>query len=357
MKAPHGVALVGLGMASRPHAKSLVELESEGRVRVVSAWSPSDARRSSFHAEWGLPIADSLAAIVDDPDIQSVILITPPDARVALVREFATAGKHVLMEKPLERSLSAAFELVVIAAQADIKFGVVLQQRFRDASRVLGERMREAALGELTSVQVCVPWWREQGYYDEPGRGTLARDGGGVLISQAIHTLDLMLSLAGPVDAVMAMAATTKLHAMECEDFVAGSMRFANGAIGSLIATTALYPGATESIVLAGTLGTATLAGAELTIDYRDGRQEAVGEPGTSGGGANPMDFPHQWHRRLIENFLVAVEDDTEPAIPAREALAVHALIDALLVSSREGRQVKPISHNGSGAQDMESRT
>lgn len=342
MKAAHAVALIGLGMASRPHARSLLELASEGRVEVAAAWSPSDARRQRFHAEWGLPVVDSLSAIVDDPAIRSVVLITPPDARRELVRDMARAGKHILMEKPLERSLAAASELVAIAERADIRFGVVLQQRFRDASLALADRVHEGALGELVCVQVAVPWWREQAYYDEPGRGTLSRDGGGVLISQAIHTLDLMLSLVGPVEAVMAMATTTKLHSMECEDFVAGSIRFASGVTGALTATTAQYPGATESIVLAGTLGCATLSGAELTIDYRNGGREVVGEPSGSGGGADPMDFPHHWHRRLIENFLDAVESDAEPAIPAREALAVHALIEALLRSSREGRLVRP---------------
>lgn len=341
---PHGVGVIGLGMASRPHAKSLVELEARGRVSVKACWSPSAERRRAFSEAWDLPTVDDADSLLDDPDIRSVLLITPPDARAHWVDALAARGKHVLMEKPVERTSAAARDLVERAESAGVRLGIVFQHRFREASLALAELVRDGALGPLATVRLEVPWWREQAYYDEPGRGTLARDGGGVLISQAIHSLDLMLALAGSVDEVCAVAATTPLHAMECEDVVGGGLRFASGAIGSLFATTAAWPGGAETLHLAGSLGSATLAGGELRVDYRDGRGARVGPAigSGSGGTADPMAFPHDWHLRLIEDFLDAVEADREPAVTGRGALAVHALIDALLLSSAERRHVRP---------------
>ena len=338
----HVVGVIGLGMASRPHARSLVELQARGRVRVKACWSRSAERRDAFADAWGLPTVAEAEAILDDPDIRTVLLITPPDARAAWLEALAARGKHVLMEKPVERTSVAARALVEHAERAGIRLGIVFQQRFRDASLALADRVRDGALGPLATVRVEVPWWREQAYYDEPGRGTLARDGGGVLISQAIHSLDLMLALAGPVDEVCATATTTPLHDMECEDAVGAGLRFSSGAVGSLFATTAAWPGGAETLHLAGTLGSATLAAGELRIDYRDGRTESIGESGGSGGGSDPMAFPHDWHLRIIEDFLDAVEADREPTVTGRGSLAVHALIDALLISSRERRHVRP---------------
>jgi predicted dehydrogenase len=189
-------------------------------------------------------------------------------------------------------------------------------------------------------VQLAVPWWRPQSYYDVPGRGTYERDGGGVLITQAIHSLDLMLSLAGPVREVAAIAGTTGLHRMESEDFVGAGLGFVSGAIGSLLASSANFPGRTESLTLIGGKGTAILTGGELELGYQDGRRERVGESSGSGGGADPMDFPHDWHQRLIEDFLDALDEDREPACNGRQALQVHRLIDALLRSASERRHV-----------------
>jgi len=181
----------------------------------------------------------------------------------------------------------------------------------------------------LVIAEVCVPWWREQSYYDEPGRGTYERDGGGVLISQAIHTLDLMLSLTGPVSYVAAMAHTTSLHQMESEDYVSASMKFSSGAVGSLVASTAHYPGGAESITLHFSQCVAHLQSGVLTLTWRDGREEQFGETSTTGGGADPMAFTHTWHRSIIEDFSNAVRTGNKPCVTGREALQVHALIDA----------------------------
>jgi UDP-N-acetyl-2-amino-2-deoxyglucuronate dehydrogenase len=170
-------------------------------------------------------------------------------------------------------------------------------------------------------------------------RGAGARDGG-VLITQAIHSLDLMLSVTGPVAEVIAVAGTSALHRMETEDVVAGGLVFASGALGSLYATTACFPGAAERLVLTGARGTASLTAGALEIHWHDGRSECVGEATGSGCGADPMAFPHEWHKALITDFLDALELGREPAVNGRAALQVHYLIDALLLSACAGRRV-----------------
>ena len=232
-----GLAVIGTGMAATPHARALQDLADTIEVRGV--YSRTREKREAFAAEFGFPAADSIDAFADDPAVDALLLITPPNQRLDLIRRFAEAGKHILMEKPVERTTEAAGEIVRICEENGVRVGIVFQHRYRQASRKLKALIDDGALGEIGLVRVDIPWWREQSYYDEPGRGTYERDGGGVLISQAIHTLDLMLSLTGPVAVVQAVAATTRFHKMESEDFVAGGMRFASGVPGSVTATTA----------------------------------------------------------------------------------------------------------------------
>ena len=338
MSYKRGVGVIGLGMASLPHAKSLLDLAD--KVDVHGVYSPSVERRTQFSKTFGFPAVDSAEAIASDKRIEAVLLLTPPNARLEIVEMLASRGKHILMEKPLERTLAGAQKVVEVCERCSVKLGLVFQHRFRDASIALREQIEMNNLGRIHAVQINVPWWRDQSYYDVPGRGSYSRDGGGVLISQAIHTLDLALSLTGPVKSVTAMTDTTAFHQMESEDFVAGALRFENGCIGSLMATTASFPGSTESIILHAELATAVLQGGELNLMFHDGRSVRVGESSGSGGGADPMDFPHDWHKRLIGRFLESLDDTTNVSVSGKEGLLVHQLIDALEKASNTGRHV-----------------
>lgn len=334
-----GVAVVGLGMAAAPHARALRDLSD--RVDVRGVFSRDPGRREAFARQYGFPVAESLQDLRDDDSISAALILTPPDARAELVETFASAGKHILMEKPVERTTAAAESIVRSCEAHGVTLGIVFQHRFREASRKLQTLLAGGSLGAMACVQLVVPWWREQSYYDEPGRGTLARDGGGVLISQAIHSLDLMLSLAGPVVEVQAIAGTSRLHRMETEDFVAGGVRFANGALGSISATTAAFPGAAEHIAFDCERASATLHAGELMINWHDGRVETFGESAGTGGGADPMAFPHDLHGALIDDFTDSVRQGRSPAVTGRHALRTHHLIDALLASSAERRAVR----------------
>ncbi len=326
-------------MVVTPHARSLLDLGD--RVEVVYAFSPTGARREAFAARFPFPTSDNLNTIVADESVDSVIVLTPANTHLDIVRRCAEAGKHVLLEKPVEITTERATALVEACAHAGITLGIVLQHRFRPAGQALAAYLRDSRLGEIAGCSTAIRLWRPQSYYDEPGRGSFARDGGGVLISQGIHTLDLMLSLAGPVAEVRGFATTSPLHSMETEDMVMAAIRFENGALGTVDATTAAYPGCPERIEFICRNGTAILAGTGLDIALLDGRTETVAPLATAGGtGADPMAFPHDWHRSVIEDFLDALDEGRPPRIPGREALKVHRLIDALIAAGKTGATV-----------------
>jgi predicted dehydrogenase len=338
-KARRKIAVVGLGMAVTPHAQSLKDLQA--RVEVVAAYSPSAARRQAFKAKWGHPVVESLEAILADKSIEAVMLLTPPNTHGELVGKLAASGKHVLMEKPLEADPAKARALVEACENAGVKLGVVFQHRFRPGSLALRAIIDSGRLGKIAAANVHVPWWRPQSYYNEPGRGTLSRDGGGVLITQAIHVLDLFLSLTGGVAEVAAFTATTPLHKMESEDYASAALRLNGGGIGALMATTAAYPGFAERIEIIGDKGTALLAAGQLEVQFHDGSREQAGESGASGGGADPMAFANDAHRAVLADFLDALDENRAPRAHGREALKVHALIEAVLRSAREGASVR----------------
>lgn len=334
------IAIVGLGMAVTPHAKGLMDLKDT--VEVVHAFSPSAERRTAFGARFPFPLADSLDAVLTDPSVEAVAVFTPANTHCEIAEKCAAAGKHVLMEKPLDITTARAERLVAACHDAGVVLGVVLQHRFRPAGVRLRQILASGALGKVVGCSTTIRLWRPQSYYDEPGRGSFARDGGGVLISQGIHTLDLMLSLAGPIETVSGFAVTTPVHRMETEDMVCAAVRYANGAIGTIDATTTAYPGFHEEIVFTCQNGTAFLRGGELLVQFHDGRREEVTVPIAAGGtGADPMDFPHDFHRAVMEDFCTALRKGHPPRVTGDEALKVHRLIDALIETGRVGASVR----------------
>jgi UDP-N-acetyl-2-amino-2-deoxyglucuronate dehydrogenase len=333
------IGIIGLGMAATPHAQSLLDLQE--RVEVAAAYSPTEARRKAFAEKFPFPLVETPGAIFGDGSIDAVMILTPPGTHLDLVRSAAKAGKHILLEKPLELTTARASELVHICRIANVRLGIVLQHRFKPAALKLKEALASGILGRVVSCSAAMRLWRPQSYYDEPGRGTRMRDGGGVLLTQGIHTLDLMLTLAGPVSEVRGYATTTFMHKMETEDLAVAALKFQNGAFGVIEATTTAYPGFPERIELACEKGGAVLTGTGLSIFRLDGQVIEV-EPDRSPGGtgADPMDFPNDYHCALIADFLDAIEQKREPKANGTEVLRAHQLIDAILEAAALSRPV-----------------
>ena len=333
------IAIIGLGMALKPHIRSLEELTD--RVEIAAGYAPSAERRKAFAAAHGYPVADDLESVLRDRTIEAAVILTPPNTHLELVERCAAAGKHVLLEKPIDGTVARARRAVEAMESAGRKFAIVLQHRFRGVSRRLAELARSGDLGRIVSASASVRWWRPPEYFAQAGRGMKARDGGGVLLTQAIHTLDLFQSLAGDIAEVSGFAATSPLRRIDTEDVVGAGVRFVDGAIGTIDATTVAYPGFAERIELAGEKGTAQLNAETLDVFFKSGQHLREGGQASNSGGADPMAFSHEAHKALITDFLDAIDGNRNPVTNGREALKVQILIEALLRSAAEGRAVK----------------
>jgi predicted dehydrogenase len=324
-----GMAVIGLGNALQPHARALVDLKD--RVRVVWAAASSEARLKDVEQRYGFPVTTDVTRAITDPAVDAVMVLTPANAHLPIAEAVFGAGKHVLCEKPLEVTVARGETLVAAGRQAKRGLGICLQHRFRAASRRLHAVLEAGALGEVQAATLMVPWWRPQSYYDEPGRGVMARDGGGVLMTQAIHSLDLFRWLVGIERVEAAQVSTTALHRMETEDYASALVRLGNGAAGTIVATVAAYPGSPEFMHIIGSKGTARLDGGNLRLAFVDGQEEVLTDSAGTGSGASVMAFSHEAHRAVLTDFLDAIEQDRDPAITGEEALATQRVIDAIL--------------------------
>jgi predicted dehydrogenase len=333
-----GIALVGLGPGAEPHLASFAALQDRVDLRWCISRSGAPQRRSLLPAS--TRITADLNEALADADVDAVVLATPANTHLAIARQTLAAGKHTLVEKPLDVSLQRAEELVQIAEASKLCFGVVLQHRFRAGAVRLRALIDAGALGQLQAGMLQVPWWRSQaGYYDQPGRGTRERDGGGVLLTQAIHSIDMFRSLVGVRQVVAAQITTTALHSIETEDFASALLTLGNGAPGNLMATTAMYPGRAESIELIFSNANVSLIGGRLQVHYHDGRTEVVEGDAKTGSGDSIMDFSPEAHTALHRDFIDAIVQKREPTVSGREALLTHRLIEEILSRGAEDRR------------------
>jgi len=326
------MGIVGLGMAVKPHALALRDLAHA--IDVAGGYSPTPERRAAFAAEYGFPVVDRLETLLEDRSVEALLVLTPPRAHGEIATAAARAGKHVLLEKPIDVDLPRAAAIVGTFERLGRTLGVVFQHRFRPGATALRELIRAGSLGELLSASATIRWWRSAEYFAQGGRCTKARDGGGVLLTQAIHTLDLLLDLAGPAASVTATCRTSPLRSIDTEDIACATVTYRNGAIGVVDATTVAYPGYPERIEIAGTRGSAVLEAERLVANVAGEPPREVAGSSAGGGGADPMAYSHEPHRRLIEDFVEAIRAGRAPRVSGRSALAVHALIDAMLASS-----------------------
>ncbi|MFK5978747.1 MAG: Gfo/Idh/MocA family oxidoreductase [Rhizobiaceae bacterium] len=338
------VVLIGLGMVSDTYINAIAS--SNGKLSLWGIYSRNANARASFatklKSKTGATVRcySSIEEIANDADVDMVVLATPPNARLEIIEILSAAGKPILTEKPLERNSVEARKIVELCEARDVPLGVMLQQRTHPIVRSVHSRLRSREFGAVSFVRIEVPWWRPQSYYDVQGRGSYARDGGGVMISQAIHTFDLALWLVGDVHSVHGFARTSLFHKMESEDLVTAGLEFKNSAIGSFTATTAAYPGAAESIEIHCERASLRIVSGTLQVNWQNGERETTGEELTTGSGADPMAFSCDLHRTVMLNFADAISRGKNPEITGREAMAVHNLIDAIALSSREGRGV-----------------
>ena len=334
-----GFGIVGTGMIAKVHAEAIAAIPG---ARLVAVCGREEASTRAFAGEFGAAALTDYTQFLAYPGLQVVNLCTPNGLHAEQGSAAARAGKHVLTEKPLEMTLAKADMLIAACDAAGVKLGVIFQSRFLPAVQRLKRALAENRLGRLLLCDAYVKWYRAPEYYAASWHGTLALDGGGALINQAIHTVDLLRWLAGPVATVFAMSGALRYPQIEGEDTLVASVRFANGALGVIQAATSAKPGFKRRLELSGERGTIILDGDAISTWAIDGEEAEAGvDAQLTDGSSNPAAISNEGHRMQIEDMVQAVRADRAPLIDGRAGRFSLELVEALYASAKTGQAVK----------------
>lgn len=340
---PLGFGIWGTGMIAEFHAKALAEIPG---VKLVAAYNRTAAKAEEFARKHGAQACTTPAALLAHPDVDVVCLCTPSGDHLAPALACARAGKHVVVEKPLEVTLARCDELTKACAAAGVVLAGILPRRFGSGAVALKAALAAGRFGQITLAGALIPWWRTQAYYDSAAwRGTFALDGGGALMNQGIHTIDLLLWFLGPVKRVSATAGLVAHAGIEVEDIATGWIEFANGARATLAGSTACWSGTgfPAEIRIHGTTGSAVLRDDKLTAfefavpHADDARQLAPATEGAGAGANDPKAIGHAWHRLNLEDAVVAIRAQARPSVDGAEGRKAVELILALYASAQNG--------------------
>lgn len=334
------VGLIGTGAISHKHGDSYRELGYE----IVACSNRSEAKGREFAEKYGAEFHADWRDLIAREDVGYVDVCTFPDSHLEIVEECARRGKSVLLQKPMDLTLDNCKKMIELAKSANIRLGVVSQHRFDDATIFLKKAIDDGRLGRLLQVDGYVKWHRPQPYYDRPGKGTWAVEGGGALINQGIHTVDVVMYLAGRVSEISAQWQLAAAHEMEAEDIVNALVRYDSGATGVLQASTAFWPGFTERIEVHGSKGSAIITGDKLTtwaVEGDSGEDAPVADADSDSGAADPMAIPIENLKRGFADFAKAVEAGGDPLITGEEGYHALAIVLGVYESAREGRTIR----------------
>lgn len=341
----YGVAIVGTGNIAAAHADAVAKLPNARLVGVISRTADRARELAERH---GAKLYPDLDALLGDEEVDIVAVCTPSGAHLEPAVAAARAGKHLVVEKPLEVTSERASALVAAADEAGVVLAAIFMSRFADANAALKRAIEAGELGRLVQGDAYVKWYRSQEYYDSGDwRGTWRLDGGGALMNQAIHQLDLLLWLMGPVEEVFAYAATATHQRLEVEDTLVAVLRYRNGALGQISAATSLWPGRPKLLEVHGERGSVRVRDDALECwdlqglseEQRAATIERYGSAAT-GGAADPMAISFENHRRQYQDLLEALSENRRPRVDGREGLRSVELVEAIYRSAREGRPV-----------------
>ena len=335
-----GFGIIGCGAVGAWHCIAAQAAPSAALVGVADAF-PASAQK--FSERFGVPAYATVDDMLRDPKIQCVSICTPSGLHADLAVRAAEAGKHILVEKPMALTVEDADRIIEAGERCGVKIGVVFQARTKDSTRILKELVDSGKLGRMITADCFMKYYRSPEYYLQGGwRGTWKMDGGGALMNQGIHSVDLLQYLAGPVKSVYGVARTLARQ-IEVEDTVVAALEFRSGALGLIQATTAIYPGYPRRLSISGTSGTVTISDdyfAEWDIkDYPKPDEIVLGIP-EDNGASDPMNFGTEGHEAHVEDMADAILNDHDPMVTAREGRKAVEIIRAVYESSRTGRRI-----------------
>lgn len=336
-----GFGLLGCGFIGRMHAEIIAAMSN---ARLVACCDRNILAGQLIADEYSCHHYTDFESLLTDDEVDVITICLPSglhhDAAIASAR----AGKHVLCEKPIDIDVARAHAMVDVAQTCGIKFSVIMQHRFDPAMVLLRQALDDGTLGGVLWGASRTIWYRDDQYFQNSWRGTWAMDGGGALINQSVHYIDLLLSVLGDVQSVSAKCRTRLHHKIEVEDVGVANLEFYNGCIGTIEGTTAAYPGHYAELAIFCENGTVVIRNDQL-LSYqlksgKDDRFEAFLEPEKSNCLHESAEVPGDSHRRQYEDFVQAIMEDRTPLVTGKDALKSLRVIKAIYRASREKREI-----------------
>jgi UDP-N-acetyl-2-amino-2-deoxyglucuronate dehydrogenase len=341
-----GFGIIGAGTISDIHALAINAIPN---AKLYGVYSINKISSQAFADKNNCTAYDSLEELLGVPEIDIVCICTPSGIHADPAIKCIEAGKHCVIEKPLEVTLAKCDQIIEAADKAGVKTAVIFPSRFYEASKQVKQAIDEQRFGNLVLGDAYVKWSRSQAYYESAAwRGTWELDGGGALMNQGIHSVDLLQWYMGDVESVQSVTANVKHKTIEVEDTVVSTLRFANGALGTIECSTAVFPGALKRIEIMGTSGTAILEENNLIkwqFEKEAGEDEQIiksmsGGTVSHGGVSNPADISFAGHQKQLEDMMYSIETDKKPLIDARDGRKSVAIVLAIYESARTGQKV-----------------
>ena len=345
--AEYGFGIVGCGMISEFHSKAIADLEN-GRLVAVSDLITENARKIAD--EYDVPWHQDHRDLVKRDDVDIVCICTPSGAHMEPAVAAAEAGKHVIVEKPIDVTLERTDQIIDACDRNGVRLCAVCPSRFAEAAQALKAAIEKGRFGTLALADCYNKWWRTQEYYDHGGwHGTMKLDGGGACMNQAIHAVDLLQWFMGPVDTIMAQTATLAHKRIEVEDTAAAVLRFKNGAIGVIEATTSVYPAQKRRIEILGDKGSVIMVDSDFVVwDFaeplpqdEDIRKKFAPKPSLGRGAADPRAITHDYHLMQFQNLVHTLDGKAELLIDGPEGRKAVEIILGIYQSARTGGLVR----------------
>ncbi|MEX0676775.1 MAG: Gfo/Idh/MocA family oxidoreductase [Pirellulales bacterium] len=342
-----GFGIIGCGMIASFHAKAIADVAA---ARLVACFDAVPAAADRLAQAQGCRAYHSLEQLLADPAVDVVTVGTPSGAHLEPAVAAAQAGKHVIVEKPLEITLARCEGIIRECAKNKVTLSAIFPSRFHRSSMQLKRAVDGGRFGRLTLGEAYVKWYRTQAYYDSGAwRGTWELDGGGALMNQAIHSVDILTWLMGPVAEITAHTGLLAHKRIAVEDTAVATLKFKNGALGVIEATTAAFPGYLKRIEIHGSEGSAAMEEEDVVAwDF------AMGAPGdaavhkrmaqrtsTAGGASDPAAIGHHGHTEQFRDVLAAIREHRKPAIDGLEGRRSVEIILGIYKAAETGKVVK----------------
>lgn len=339
--------IIGCGMIANFHAKALSDL---AEAELVGAASRSADSAERFASENQIQAYDTIEKLIEAPEIDAVSICSPSGAHLDAAVAAANAGKHVVIEKPLEVTVDRCNQIIDACDRGGVVLSTIFQSRFHKSSQLLKQAVDQGRFGTLSLGNAYVKWYRTQDYYDSGAwRGTWDLDGGGALMNQAIHNVDLLQWVMGPVEEISAFTSTRSHERIEVEDTAVASLRFASGALGTIEATTSAWPGSLKRLEIYGSTGSAVIEDADISqwqFSDSDSQDETVirefqSQNTTSGGATDPAAIDYSGHREQFRDVVEAIQQGRQPLINGPEAIKSVEIICGIYESARKGQPIR----------------